>query len=86
MAKEKKWDKYLQIDDWKKDEGFEDVKEETMPSEWEQTKPDNRIIGTAIKNHAILVTSDISMLLKAEAINVSTELFRNETVSDASIQ
>ena len=64
----------------------EDVKEETMPSEWERTKPDNRIIGTAIKNHAILVTSDISMLLKAEAINVSTELFRNESVSDASIQ
>lgn len=46
MAKEKKWDKYLQFDDWKKDEGFEDVKEEEETVE--NTKP-MEIQGLGIK-------------------------------------
>lgn len=57
----------------------------TLPREWSLGKPDNRIIDTAIKNDAILVTNDISMLLKAQSTGLRTENFKNETVSDESL-
>lgn len=60
-------------------------KKNTIPDEWSLSKPDNRIISTALKNDAILVTNDISMSLKAETAGVKTENFKNETVSDASL-
>ena len=58
----------------------------TLPEEWSLSKPDNRIIDTAIKNEAILVTNDISMLLKAESAGIKTENFKNEQVSDESLK
>lgn len=60
-------------------------KKGTLPDEWSIKKPDNRIISTALKNDAILVTNDISMSLKAETAGVKTENFRNETVSEESL-
>lgn len=57
-----------------------------LPKEWSLGKPDNRIIDTAIKNNAILVTNDISMLLKAQSTGLKTENFRNESVSDESLK
>ena len=57
-----------------------------IPREWSLGKPDNRIIDTAIKNDAILVTNDISMLLKAQSTGLKTENFKNESVSDESLQ
>ena len=50
-------------------------KKGTLPDEWSINKPDNRIISTALKNDAILVTNDISMSLKAETAGVKTENF-----------
>ena len=61
------------------------TKKGTIPEEWSPNKPDNRIISTALKNNAILVTNDISMSLKAETAGVKTENFKNETVSDESL-
>lgn len=58
----------------------------TLPTEWSLGKPDNRIIDTAIKNNAILVTNDISMLLKAQSTGLKTENFKNESVSDESLK
>ena len=58
----------------------------SIPDSWSLSKPDNRIIDTAIKNNAILVTSDMSMLIKAESAGAKTEIFRNEQVSDESMQ
>lgn len=58
----------------------------TLPREWSLGKPDNRIIDTAIKNDAILVTNDISMLLKAQSTGLKTENFKNESVSDESLK
>jgi PhoH-like ATPase len=60
-------------------------KKGTIPDEWSLNKPDNKIISTALKNNAILVTNDISMSLKAETAGVKTENFKNETVSDESL-
>jgi PhoH-like ATPase len=57
-----------------------------LPREWSLGKPDNRIINTAIKNDAILVTNDISMSLKAQSTGLKTENFKNEEVSDESLQ
>lgn len=61
-------------------------KKGTIPDEWNPNKPDNRIISTALKNNAILVTNDISMALKAETAGIQTENFKNETVSDESLK
>lgn len=47
---------------------------------------DDIIISTAKHLGAILVTSDISMLLKAKALNCKTEVFKNEQASDATIE
>lgn len=58
---------------------------EKLPEEWTSNKPDNKIICTAFKHNAILVTNDISMSLKAEAAGIKTENFKNETVSDESL-
>ena len=56
------------------------------PVDWDVKKPDNKIIRTALEKGAILVTNDISMLLKAEAIGVKTEVFRNESASELTLQ
>ncbi len=45
-------------------------------------KNDDIIIATAKGNDMILVTSDISMYLKAKAVNCQAEVFRNESVDD----
>ena len=58
----------------------------TFPDEWSLSKPDNRIINTAVKNEAILVTNDISMLLKAESAGIKTENFKNEQVSNEALK
>lgn len=47
---------------------------------------DDVIISTAKHLDAILVTSDISMLLKAKASGCKTEVFKNEQASDATIE
>jgi PhoH-like ATPase len=57
-----------------------------LPREWSLGKPDNRIINTAIKNDAILVTNDISMSLKAQSTGLKTENLKNEEVSDESLK
>lgn len=57
-----------------------------LPKGWSFDKPDNRIIATAKSLDAILVTSDISMLIKAESAGVKTEMFRNEQVSEETLK
>ena len=57
-----------------------------IPKEWSLSKPDNKIISTAIKNDAILVTNDISMQLKAQSTGLKTENFKNEQVSEESLK
>lgn len=54
--------------------------------QWTPTKNDNIIIYTAQKNGAILVTSDTSMLLKANAIGIDAQIFYNEQVSESALQ
>lgn len=56
-----------------------------IPDEWAISKPDNKIIQTALNLNAILVTNDISMLIKAESVGVKVENFRNEQVSDKTL-
>lgn len=48
-------------------------------------KTDNIIIYTAFYNSAILVTADISMLIKADAIGCKTEIYYNEQASEESL-
>lgn len=50
--------------------------------ECDTRKNDDIIITTAKRNDMILVTSDISMYLKAKAMNCQAEMFRNESVGD----
>ena len=45
-------------------------------------KVDDILIKTAAENNAILITNDISMSLKAEAMGIATESYKNEIVSD----
>lgn len=57
-----------------------------IPNEWSLNKPDNRIINTAANENAILVTNDISMMLKAESAGIKVEQFKNEQVSSETMK
>ena len=53
---------------------------------WDKNKNDNIIILTAKINNAILVTSDISMLIKAETIGVNAQIYYNKQASEESMK
>lgn len=53
---------------------------------WDRNKNDNLIIFTAKKIGAILITSDASMLVKAESIGVTAEIYYNEQASEEAIK
>lgn len=63
-----------------------ETNEASLPVGWSCTKPDNRIIATAKGVNATLVTSDVAMLLKAEAAGVKVEQYRHEQASDATMK
>lgn len=54
-----------------------------LPREWDDTKPDNRIIATVQELGAILVTADIAMLLKADQFGIPVQKYRHEQVDDS---
>lgn len=53
-----------------------------LPNGWNPTKPDHIILETAYNNHAILVTNDSNLFVKANVLGVKAEKFSNENVSD----
>ena len=55
-------------------------------SEWDYFKNDNRIIMIAKHYNAILITVDIAMHLKAEALGVKSEIYYNEQASAESLK
>ena len=57
-----------------------------LPMGWPSDKADNRIIATAIISDSILVTNDISLIVKAEAAGAKTENYKHEEVSDSSMK
>lgn len=52
---------------------------------WDKHKNDNLIINTAKENNAILITADVSMLIKADSIGVNAEVYYNEQASEESL-
>ena len=54
----------------------------SLPVGWDYKKADNRIIASTLSHNAILVTSDIAMLLKAESAGAKVEIYRHEQVSE----
>lgn len=70
-----------------------DVSKVKLPSGWDINKPDNYILATALdlqmnnrmnKNPVpvILITNDVSMQIKAKAINIQTQDYQNEIVNE----
>lgn len=53
-----------------------------LPDGWSLTKPDNKIINTALDKKCILVTNDISMKIKASIAGLKTESLKNQQISD----
>lgn len=64
---------------------YEEVRD-MLPYGWSLDKPDNRIIVTAKELNAILITNDISMVIKAEVAGVQTESYRHEQVSEDTLK
>lgn len=62
----------------------------SLPQGWDISKPDNRIISTALtlkqlnssKKPTILVTNDIAMNIKAEAAGMPVEGYLNESIQE----
>lgn len=52
---------------------------------WDKHKNDNIIINAAKEKNAILITADISMLIKARSIGVNAEIYYNEQASEESL-
>lgn len=53
---------------------------------WDRKKNDNIIIFTAKQTGAILITADASMLVKAESVGVTAEIYYNEQASEESLK
>lgn len=53
---------------------------------WDKHKNDNIIINTAKENDAILITADVSMLIKADSVGVCAEIYYTEQASEESLQ
>ena len=61
------------------------IPKSSFPDGWDRNKTDNLIIMSALQTNSILVTTDLAMLIKAESIGVHVENFRNEQVSDTTM-
>lgn len=61
--------------------------EYNLPKGWSSDKPDNQILGVAkmlskkANTNLILITNDISMLIKAQVIGITTQQYKNDQVS-----